>query len=71
MRVFVSIGEIRIKRAFSIYHLRCACYCTRNCDRIEAQFVDERTNRENSPLLDEDISYASGAILSSVAFLEA
>lgn len=66
-----SSVEMQIKRAFSLYHLRCACYCTKNCERIELLFVDGSTTAENRLLLFEDIAYASGAILSSVAFLEA
>lgn len=67
----VARVEARIKRAFSAHHLRCACYCTKHCKRVEGQHIDGRTPEENSSLLFEDIAYASGAILSSVAFLEA
>lgn len=52
-------------------HLRCARLCARNCEMIEVQYKNGSTIQENDSLFNEDLAYATGAVISSVAFLEA
>jgi hypothetical protein len=52
-------------------HLRCACLNAKICKEIEQEFLSGNNIRDETDLYQEDIAYASGAVMSSVAFLEA
>ncbi|MCO5383414.1 MAG: hypothetical protein NHB15_16170 [Methanosarcina barkeri] len=51
-------------------HLICACLCANGCKEIEQEFIDGNTIRNKDDLHQENIAYACGAVISSVAFME-
>lgn len=51
-------------------HLICACLCANGCKEIEQEFIDGNSIRNKDDLHQEDIAYACGAVISSVAFME-
>ncbi|AKB74971.1 hypothetical protein MSLAZ_1710 [Methanosarcina lacustris Z-7289] len=65
-------AEIEIKSLIPLSgtHLRCACLCANRCKEIEQEFIDENTTIDENDLCQEDIAYATGAVISSIAFLE-
>ncbi|MGA9187317.1 MAG: hypothetical protein WB014_01825 [Methanosarcina sp.] len=65
-------AEIRIKSLIPLSktHLICACLCANGCKEIEQGFIDGTNTRNKNDLHQEDIAYACGAVISSVAFME-
>jgi len=51
--------------------LRCACLCADRCKKIEKEFIDGKTTQDKNDLHQEDMANACGAVVLSVAFLEA
>lgn len=71
LMVYVSVeSSIKTLTPLSGSHLRCACLCANRCKEIEQEFIDGNTTRKESDLFQEDMAYAIGAIMASVAFLE-
>jgi hypothetical protein len=64
-------STIRSLTPLSRTHLRCACLCANRCKEIEKEFADGKSTRDINDLFQEDIAYADGAVMASVAFLEA
>lgn len=63
--------ELKSKTRFSSKHIRCACLCVKECDEIEGEYEEGSIwDEKNAELYENDISYASGSIISSVAYLE-
>ncbi|WP_321420496.1 hypothetical protein [uncultured Methanomethylovorans sp.] len=62
--------KINSKSRFSNRHIRCACLCAKECDKIEREYEVGDTLDDYSLLYEEDHAYASGSIISSVAYLE-
>ena len=62
--------ESRMLIPFSFKHFRCAVLCAEECRKIEATYQIGSSWEENAPIYMDDVAFASGAIISSVAFLE-
>lgn len=62
--------SIRSLIPLSKTHIRCACLCAERCREIENGYREGNESKDKNDLFQEDIAYADGAIMSSVAFLE-
>ena len=62
--------SMQLRTTFSYRHIKCATMCTKKSIEIENNFVKGSTWEEHSSTYDENQACASGAIISSVAYLE-
>lgn len=62
--------EVKLLTHHSDKHFRCACLCARSCKSIEELFDSSKTWEEQSSQCIDDWAYATGSVISSIAFLE-
>jgi hypothetical protein len=51
-------------------HIICAYLCAKGCRELEQEYIGGNSTRDENDLFQEDMAYADGAIMASVAFLE-
>lgn len=64
-------GKLQSMSKHSDRHFLCACLCAQNCSQIEETYSGHHDKKRKEKKFLEDQAYAAGAIIFSVAYIEA